>query len=263
MALVAVVSLLLVGLQAACARQPTDVTEEKTTNLQTLQPEAIQTLTAWPTAPPIVTLPPTTTPAPQPLWTASPTAAVTGPAPTARASATAVQPSNGAVPPVGANPAPTRLLIPVLGLDVPVIEVSWDVVFEDGTWKSVWQTADGAAGHHRSSANPGEAGNIVISGHHNAKGEVFREVSEIGQPGVAFGPGDLVILEAAGGQRHTYQVEQWERFPVEDSITAGERRRQGQFLATGTEPLLTLVTCWPYDSSSHRVIVVARLLREQ
>jgi LPXTG-site transpeptidase (sortase) family protein len=138
------------------------------------------------------------------------------------------------------------------------VDVSWDVELEQGVWQSVWQTADGAAGHHRNSANPGEAGNVVISGHHNTRGEVFRQVSEIGQPDSALGQGDEIILVSESGQRHAYTIVGWERFQ-EEGIPEQERRAHAHYLAPTTDPTLTLVTCWPYESNSHRVVVIAKL----
>ena len=158
----------------------------------------------------------------------------------------------------GSNTPPVRLLIPTVGLDVPVVEVSWDVVFDNGDWKSVWQTADGAAGHHRNSANPGEAGNVVISGHHNTRGEVFRQVSEIGQPGAGLGIGDEIVLVAQDGQRFTYTIVAWDRFQ-EEGISDEQRRAHARYLAATDEAILTLVTCWPYQNNSQRVVVTARL----
>jgi sortase A len=151
-----------------------------------------------------------------------------------------------------------QLLIPDLGLDIPVVEVSWDVVEEGGTWRSVWQTADGAGGHHRNSANPGEAGNVVIAGHHNTRGEVFRDVSEIGQVGNPLDEGDEILLVAEDGQQYTYRVAEWQRFPVE-GVGEAAGQAYGRYLAIGTRPILTLITCWPYESNSHRVVVVAEL----
>jgi sortase A len=155
-------------------------------------------------------------------------------------------------------PPAVQLLIPSLGLDAPVVEVSWEVTFDGETWQSVWQTADSAVGHHRDSANPGESGNIVMSGHHNTRGEVFRQVSEIGQPGSAFQTGDEIILVAQDGTRYAYTVVDWERFE-ENGTTADERRRHASFLGQTTDATLTLVTCWPYESNSHRVLVIAKL----
>jgi LPXTG-site transpeptidase (sortase) family protein len=141
---------------------------------------------------------------------------------------------------------------------VPVVEVSWQIEFENGAWRSVWLTASHAAGHHRNSANPGEAGNVVLSGHHNTAGEVFRQVSEIGQPKSEFAVGDEIIVKAQDGQVYTYRVVLWDRF-VEEDATEAERLLHARYLDATADPILTLVTCWPYESRSHRVVVVAEL----
>jgi LPXTG-site transpeptidase (sortase) family protein len=133
-----------------------------------------------------------------------------------------------------------------------------DVVLESSGWKAVWQTASNAAGHHCNSANPGEAGNVVISGHHNTAGEVFREVSEIGQPGSIFGLGDEIILVAQDGREYTYVVSRWDRFQEEGASDA-ERRLHALYLDQTSDPILTLVTCWPYEARTHRVVVIAEL----
>ena len=258
MVLLALSSLLVMGSQAACTSESAQPEEETAVaQVLTIQPEMVLTLTAWPTPPPIVTRPPTPTTAPRPLWTATeqfgnpPTPAETfGPSETSTAVATP--------PPVGSSPRAVQLLIPKLGLDVPVVDVSWEVDLEQGVWHSVWQTAEGAAGHHRNSANPGEAGNVVISGHHNTRGEVFRQVSEIGQPGSVLGQGAGIVLVAQDGRQHTYTIVQWERFQ-EEGISQRERQDHARYLTSTADPTLTLVTCWPYESNSHRVVVIAKL----
>jgi LPXTG-site transpeptidase (sortase) family protein len=258
MVLLALSSILVMGSQAACTSQSTQSEEETAVaQLLTIQPEMVLTLTAWPTPPPIVTRPPTPTTAPLPLWTAAELsgtpatpATPSGPAATSTTAATP--------PPVGSSPPAVRLLIPKIGLDVPVVDVSWKVELEQGIWHSVWQTADGAAGHHRNSANPGEAGNVVISGHHNTRGEVFRQVSEIGEPGSALSQSDEIILVAEDGQQYTYTIVQWERFQ-EEGLPDRERQEHARYLASTTDPTLTLVTCWPYESNSQRVVVIAKL----
>jgi sortase A len=252
-------ALALSGIEGGCVG-PSATPGEKTgiARLLTIDPEEILTLTAWPSPPPLITQPPTQTTAPRPLWTAvpSPTISPSGsPAavtPGAPAEATSPPPA-----PAGSKPAAVRLLIPRLGLDVPVVEVSWDVVYDGVNWRSVWKTAEGAAGQHRNSANPGEAGNVVIAGHHNTEGEVFRQVSEIGLPGSAFSIGDQVILVAVDGLQYTYTVVGWDRF--EESTVPQERRDHARYLEPTTDATLTLVTCWPYDSNSYRVVVIAKL----
>jgi LPXTG-site transpeptidase (sortase) family protein len=149
-----------------------------------------------------------------------------------------------------------------VGLDVPVQQVSWYPTSQDGTWRSTWETAEGAVGHHRNSANPGEAGNVVLSGHHNAYGEVFRDVSEIGLPGSPMDEGSALILVAQDGRQHTYSVLRWERFQVE-GIPDAERGAYARYMAPSTDPILTVITCWPYDGNSHRVVVVAEFQATQ
>jgi len=248
----------LAVLQAACvsdAAAPDEATAAA--HILTSQPEMAATLTAWPTPPPLLTRPPTATPMPQPVWTAEAQPENLSSVQPAQGQGSGV-PSSASVSVPGTRPPAVRLLIPRLGLDVPVVEVSWDVVFAAGTWQSAWQTADRAAGHHRNSANPGEAGNVVISGHHNTRGEVFRQVSDIGLPGAAIGPGDDVILIAQDGQQYTYTVVKWDRFQASGASEA-EQRQHAAYLAPTADATLTLVTCWPYEGNTHRVVVVARL----
>ena len=82
-------------------------------------------------------------------------------------------------PPPPARHRPTRIVIPRLKLDSPVVEVGWRIVEEDGERFSRWEVADLFAGWHRDSAFPGSIGNVVISGHHNIKGEVFRHIVDL------------------------------------------------------------------------------------
>lgn len=257
--------------QAACSGKSGPTKSNLEAELATVSPALAATLTAWPTPPPLITLPPTATAVPQPLWTAEPspappqtgeetlpTAGAIPPTPMQPANETTAVPATAPGAALGTKPLAVRVLIPALGLDAPVVEVSWSVEFEGGTWRSVWQTADGAAGHLRNSANPGEAGNAVLSGHQNTRGEVFRQVSEVGQPGNAFGVGSDIILVAQDGARYTYAVVTWDRF-LEEDASAEEQEEHAQYLAPTKKATLTLVTCWPYESNSHRVVVVAKL----
>ncbi|MBN2304121.1 MAG: sortase, partial [Anaerolineae bacterium] len=83
---------------------------------------------------------------------------------------------------------PERLVIDAIGLDVPVIPVGQHTVTLEGVIYSQWNVPDnGAAGWHQDSARLGESGNLVLNGHHNTNGEVFRYL-------VALHPGDLIRL---------------------------------------------------------------------
>ncbi|MGC8838898.1 MAG: sortase domain-bontaining protein [Anaerolineae bacterium] len=219
---------------------------------------AVSTATASPTARKWTASPSPT--AQQPMLTPTETA----PAPQRR-TATPTRMSTAAPPTPTPPPAPlpparpVRMAVPAIGLDIPVVEVAWVVQERNGVRTSTWETASYAAGHHVGSANPGEPGNVVLSGHHNIEGEVFREISNIGEPGARLGLGDEVILYRADGQAFVYRIVEWHRFR-EAGTSAEEQRAHAQFLEPSSEPILTLVTCWPYVSNTHRVVVVAELV---
>lgn len=144
---------------------------------------------------------------------------------------------------------PTRIVAESIGLDAPVIQVGWKQVIQNGVPTNVWVVADYAAGWHQNSMLPGQGGNIVLSGHHNIKGEVFRYIVDLE-------PGDTVSLYV-GDQRYDYTVD--DKFIVKDK---GEpdavRRANARWIGPFNEERLTLVTCWPYNNNTHRLIVIAR-----
>ncbi|HEY52681.1 MAG TPA: sortase [Caldilineae bacterium] len=160
--------------------------------------------------------------------------------------------------PVGAGMPPTRLLIPALGLDTPVQTMGWKIIEDENGVRSEWEVVDFAAGHHINSAFPGEPGNVVLSGHNNIAGAVFQSVCVIGEPGVDFGLGDEMILEDKLGRRFIYQVNSWRRLE-EANASIARRQENAQYLNPTTFAQLTLVTCWPPTSNTHRVIVTGLL----
>lgn len=153
-----------------------------------------------------------------------------------------------------ANSSPTRIVVPQIGLDSKVVEVGWTVEEKDEQLISVWDVADYAAGFHRGSAYPGRIGNTVISGHHNIKGEVFRYLVDLE-------PGDEVVLYV-GERPYRYVVE--EKLILPDKYVSAEQKREnGKWIRYFPDERLTLVTCWPYTSNTHRVIVIAKPLLEE
>lgn len=152
--------------------------------------------------------------------------------------------------PPTAMPKPTRIQIPATSIDTKIIEVGYDVVTIDGQQVMQWQTADFAAGHNNTSANPGEGRNIVITGHNDWKGEVFRTLEKAE-------PGDEVIITTEDGNDHHYSVAEI-HLRKEIGAPLEERLATGQFLAPMEEERVTLVTCWPYGVDDHRLIVVAK-----
>lgn len=145
-------------------------------------------------------------------------------------------------------------MIPALGLDAPVHPMGWRTVGNH----TEWEVPDFAAGHHIDSAFPGEAGNVVISGHHNTGGNVFAALSRIGEPDAPFGLGDAIILEDDAGRRFVYRVTGWRRIPETDASVI-TRQENASYLLSTDFPALTLITCWPAQTNTHRVIVMAAL----
>lgn len=225
--LVAILALLL----AACSRPP--------------QPAA--TPTPRPAAAPAVQqTPPQALPAPG-------TAAVPAATKAAALPATpAAQAADGEPPLTGqAN----RIVIPKIDLDAPIIDVGWKVIERGGERFTEWETAADAAGRHVNSARPGEQGNVVLSGHHNTKGEVFRRISDL-----ELAVGDTIYLYDGQGQRFAYVVDEVTDPPLpEVGASEEERLANASYIQPTSDARVTLVTCWPYWTNTHRVIIVGKL----
>lgn len=183
---------------------------------------------------------------------AAPPAARPTPTPQPQATPTRQAPSLPAVQPVARVPAqtePTRIIAPSINLDAPVVTVGWSTRQKGGAWFAEWETASGAAGFHAGSALPGHVGNTVISGHHNIEGKVFERLIELN-------PGDVITLYA-DDRPYTYQVV--DRFVLKEAGASKEQRRQNAlWIAPTRDERLTLVTCWPPNGNTHRVIVIAK-----
>jgi LPXTG-site transpeptidase (sortase) family protein len=147
--------------------------------------------------------------------------------------------------------APTRLVIDSVGIDSEVTPVGWSVVEQDGRQYSIWQVADFAVGWHKTTAPLGQPGNTVMAGHHNVKGEVFRDLVNVEV-------GDRVTVYS-GDKKFEYVVE-LKTIVKEKGEPLEVRQRNAQWIAPTNDERLTFVTCWPYTNNTHRVIVVAKPL---
>jgi sortase A len=155
-----------------------------------------------------------------------------------------------APPTPAALPAiPDRLVLPALDLDTPVVELGWNTqTSRTGALFSEWEVAEYAAGWHKNSALPGQGSNIVFSGHNNILGAVFRELDRLQR-------GDTALLYT-GDQVYEYAIDKVMIVP-EKHATDDQRRANAQWIAATDEERLTLVSCWPRDDNTHRIIVVA------
>ena len=104
-------------------------------------------------------------------------------------------------------------------------------------------------GHYPGSAQPGEVGNVVLSGHRTTYGAPFADVGELVE-------GDAVVLETATAV-HTYRVTT-SRIVAPTAIEV-TYPVPGQPGVAPTRRLLTLTTCHPKYSARQRLIVHAEL----
>jgi sortase A len=163
-------------------------------------------------------------------------------------------PASPLLPASPTAPAPSiaRLVIPALGLDVPVVEVAGHLEELQGQPLAVWDTVAGAVGHHRGTASPGTRGNCVLSGHSGpSAGAVLARLWELR-------PGDSLRLITADGAVHTYTVRQVLKLP-ELGQSLEQRLANAVHMAPTEDARLTLITCWPDWAYTHRIVVIAAL----
>lgn len=209
----------------------------------------------WPA--PTSALSPTKTPLPPTeIATPTPTATKTT-APTQTPTATHTHTLTPQPTPTGAlaadlrtTGAPTRIRIPAIKVDTSVVEITWQTFVDHrGNQVTGWKVADYAAGWHFGSAYPGQPENCVISGHNNFRGEVFRYLYQL-KPGA-----DVSLY--VGNVEFRYIVT--EAFILKEEGESDEARQaNARWIAATGDERLTLVSCWPYLTATHRVIVICR-----
>jgi sortase A len=133
-------------------------------------------------------------------------------------------------PPTPGPQSPTRIVISAIGVD-------WPIVAGDG-----WEELKRGVGHHPGSANPGERGNMILSGHNDVFGEVFKDLE-------ALHDGDQVQV-FAGGRLFKYQVRA-KRITNPNDLSVMQATR---------ESIVTLITCHPYRVDTQRLVVIAQLV---
>ncbi|MBE7517881.1 MAG: sortase [Thermoflexaceae bacterium] len=142
---------------------------------------------------------------------------------------------------VGGRQIVGRVRMDSIEVDAPIVMVGL-VRKGDGY---VWQTADRAVGFHENSARPGgTSGNSVFSGHISSinEGDVFRRLPEIAV-------GDTIRLTV--DSTHIYRVSDKLVVSPQDSWVMNQT----------AAPIATFITCVPDGVYSHRLIVVADLVK--
>lgn len=138
-------------------------------------------------------------------------------------------------------PPATAIAIARLGIDVPVVDVA--SVKDERGWH--WPVPHDAAAHLIGTANPGEPGNIAITGHVDTErgAGVFWRLLEVR-------PGDEVTVWSAAGT-FVYRVSEVLVVPESDRSVLRQTR----------EEVLTLLTCLPDGRYDKRLVVRAEPVR--
>lgn len=171
----------------------------------------------------------------------------TSPIPVSQASANFM--ANEAILPTTAE-LPKRIMAPAIKLDAPVVEMGWTVKQSWGTTVTEWDIPYSEAGWHRNSARPGEGSNVVISGHNNSTGgRVFAALEKLAI-------GDQITLQTEDQELFVYHIR--ERNIVRALMASAETQQYlQQVMQPTTNEQLTLITCWPSWSNTHRLILIA------
>lgn len=136
--------------------------------------------------------------------------------------------ANVPIPTAGLDQA-VRIQIPAIGIDAPVVQ-------GDG-----WEQLKKGVAQHLGTANPGEAGNVVLSAHDDIFGELFRYLDKLK-------PGDEVIL---------YTNQRQYVYEVADTKIVGPT--EVDVMGPTAKPVVTLISCYPYLVDKQRIVVRARL----
>jgi sortase A len=141
------------------------------------------------------------------------------------------------LPAIAAIPVPTPGPHSPTRIVIPAIKVDWPVVEGDG-----WEELKQGIGHHAGTPNPGERGNMVLSGHNDVYGQPFRdlEIIEIGKE----------VLVYAGPNAFRYVIKA-KRVVAPTDLSP---------LEPSKTPIITLITCTPYRIDTMRLIVIGELV---
>jgi len=122
-----------------------------------------------------------------------------------------------------------RIQIPALGVDAPIVQGDGPEQLKKGVGQNI------------GSANPGKAGNVVLSAHNDVYGEIFRDLDRLK-------PGDEITIHT-NQRAYTYVVTGSE--VVEPTYV--------RVMDQTSDPIMTLISCYPYLVDNQRIVVQARL----
>ena len=133
-------------------------------------------------------------------------------------------------------PIPTQGPAQAMRIQIQAISVDAPIVQGD-----TWEQLKKGVGQHVGSADPGRAGNVVLSAHDDVFGEIFRNLDRLQ-------PGDQVLLFTAQ-QQYIYIV-------TGSQIVSPT---QVEVMNPTSDATVTLISCYPYMVDNKRIVVFAKL----
>jgi LPXTG-site transpeptidase (sortase) family protein len=141
---------------------------------------------------------------------------------------------------------PETITIPALNILSAIRPAGWQMDPYDPE-TMVWDSPEAEVGWSVTSALPDVAGNIILYGHNNINSSIFKYLYNLKE-------GDEIHL-TTGQADFPYVVSRVEILEVSNDDANQEAYLQ-YFKATRA-PRLTLLSCYPPDNNTHRVIVIA------
>jgi sortase A len=134
-------------------------------------------------------------------------------------------------------PIPTPSPEQAYSIKIPAIGVESSVI--QGDFPE--QLRKGVVGQQIGSANPGQKGNLVLSAHNDVYGEIFRHLDKLKK-------GDEVIIFT---QLRSYT------YIVQGTQIVGPNAVE--VMDPTIDPVVTLISCYPYLVDNQRIVVTAIL----
>lgn len=155
-------------------------------------------------------------------------------------------------PPLNLQPSPIdyRLIIPKLGINVPLVEMD-DRYISDDLWgefeKEVQSALREGVVHYPGTAMPGQFGNVFFTGHSSYYPWDSGSYKDVFANLVQLEVGDHYYVYYKQ-QKYKYRVsEKKEVYPTEVGVLEQPRNKK----------MSTLMTCWPLGTVLRRYIVIA------
>lgn len=146
---------------------------------------------------------------------------------------------------------PVRIVIPSIDLDADIINAQQKELVQGDKTYIQWLAPDEfAVGWHFDSAFLGQTGNTVLNGHHNVFGKVFENLDKLVS-------GDEIYMYGNDSYEYKYVVSNTMILPERD-VSIEIRLENARWILPSEDERITLITCWPYFSNTHRLIIVAR-----